>query len=368
MEGVEENRKAKETNMTNTNETGMEEEMIDKLQIGCREKLIGLWRSLNPGERERFMFKKVILDQNIPDILNEKEMGETLTPKREEATDKYAKRVIEAITTYIRKGGRRTLGQIVGVRMEFLLATLNILDIKELKMKELYDIPLPMLMGVITMKLKESVDGLPIEEVTSSWNKIDWSDQTRIGLEAIKYIADIMASRDRLMATFKQNEANVIEYLYKRIGNTALRNHFRNYQEEKSHESDNGKGKLEKITTMDRFTEILREVSSSWEKEAIDVRNRSANNRNSNGNNPSTNSPKRDNGENKRKRAEMEVNVAETKLTRYCYNCWFSNHLIAECTAPKYEVLSAEEKIKRQKRTKEAKRKMEEEKKKLKDM
>ena len=99
--------------------------------------------------------------------------------------------------------------------MEFLLATLNILDIKELKMKELYDIPLPMLMGVITMKLKESAEGLPIEEVVGAWAKIDWSEQTRIGIESIKYIADILAAKDRLLATFKQNEANVIEYLYK---------------------------------------------------------------------------------------------------------------------------------------------------------
>ena len=98
------------------------EGIIAKLQIGCREKLIGLWRSLNPGEKERFMFKKVILDQNIPDILNEKEMGETLTPKKEEATDKYAKRVIEAITTYIRKGGRRTLAQIAETPSSFPLS------------------------------------------------------------------------------------------------------------------------------------------------------------------------------------------------------------------------------------------------------
>ena len=82
--------------------------------------------------------------------------------------------------------------------MKFLLATLNILDIKELKMKELYDIPLPMLMGVITMKLKESAEGIPIEEVVGAWAKIDWSEQTRIGMESIKYIADILAAKDRL--------------------------------------------------------------------------------------------------------------------------------------------------------------------------
>ena len=41
-------------------------------------------------------------------------------------------------------------------------------------------------------------------------------------MESIKYISDILAARDRLLATFKQNEANVIEYLYKKIGNAAL--------------------------------------------------------------------------------------------------------------------------------------------------
>ena len=63
---------------------------------------------------------------------------------------------------------------------------------------------------------KESSEGLPIEEVTASWAKLEWHDQTRIGLESIKYIADILASKDRLLATFKHNEGNIIEYLYKR--------------------------------------------------------------------------------------------------------------------------------------------------------
>ena len=101
-----------------------EEEMLAKVQIPCKEKLIELWRLLNPGEKEKFLFKKVILDQNIPDIMNEKEMTEILTPKKEETTEKFIKKVVEAITSYLRKGGRRSLAQIVGTRIEFLLAAM----------------------------------------------------------------------------------------------------------------------------------------------------------------------------------------------------------------------------------------------------
>jgi len=49
--------------------------MIGKLTVSSyKEKLIKLWKSLNQGEKEKFLFKRVTLDQNIPDIMNEKEM------------------------------------------------------------------------------------------------------------------------------------------------------------------------------------------------------------------------------------------------------------------------------------------------------
>ena len=329
-----------------------ETEMIEKLQITCKDRLIALWQTLSEGEKERVMFKRVTLDQNIPDIMNEKEMSETLTPKKEETTEKFVKRVVESIVTYIRKGGRRTLAQIVGTKLEFLLSTLNILDIKDLRIAELYDIPIRLLMGVIIAKLKESAESQPIEEITATWAKIDWQDQTRIGMEAIKYISDILAARDRLLATFKNNEANVIEFLWKRIGNTALRNYFRNFTESEQKNPD--PVVKNKIVNIERFTEILRDVSNIWEREAIDVRNRMSK--------KNADSPKIDKGEKRKRGAEAEINQLDIKV-RYCYNCWMSNHLVADCTAPKYEELSAEEKIKRQKRTREAKRKIEIEKK-----
>ena len=40
---------------------------------------------------------------------------------------------------------------------------------------------------------------------------------------------DIRASQDRLLSAFKQDEKTVIEWLYKRASNIALRNHFKNY-------------------------------------------------------------------------------------------------------------------------------------------
>jgi len=368
MEEVESimNRGEKNSNGDLSDTKLREEELIEKIKRSAyRDRLIEMWMTLSQGEKERFLFRKVTLDQNIPDIMNEREMMEILTPKKEDTTEKFVNKVIESLTNYIRKGGRRTLAQIVGTRVEFLLSIQNILEIKELKLEDIYDIPIPLLMGIITSKMKSS-EGLPIEEITASWTKLDWSDQTRIGLESVKYIADILASKDRLLSTFKHNEANIIEYLYKRIGNNALRNHFKNYQEEKSND-ESGKGQLKKITTVDRFTEILREVSNTWEREAVDVRNRSSKKETHH----SYSTGKKEGGDGKRKRQELEVNVTQVanpnkeegkgSVTKYCFNCWHSNHLIAECKAPKYEELSSEEKIKRQKRTRDAKKKREEE-------
>jgi len=54
-----------------------EEEMIEKIKKSVyRERLIEMWMTLSQGEKERFLFRKVTLDQNIPDILNEREMIE----------------------------------------------------------------------------------------------------------------------------------------------------------------------------------------------------------------------------------------------------------------------------------------------------
>ena len=116
----------------------------------------------------------------------------------------------------------------------------------------------------------------------------------------------------------------------------------------------------------------MREVSNTWEREAIDVRNRTPKKE------PSGNSSHGGESSNKRKRSsEMEVHQITSSgnkkedgkgvYQKYCFNCWLSNHLIADCRAPKYEELSAEEKLKRQKRTREAKKKIEEEKKKRKE-
>jgi len=67
-------------------------------------------------------------------------MADILTPKKDDSTEKFAKKVVDAISSSIRKGGRRNLAQIVGTRVEFLYVTLNILDIQELERGELFEI------------------------------------------------------------------------------------------------------------------------------------------------------------------------------------------------------------------------------------
>ncbi len=226
-------------------------------------RIVEEWfEKLDPGVQQEYKYR-VVLDGTVIDAFNQREASAALEPREGDDTADYLMRASNYLAEYWRKGGKRTLSQVMGGDRTFYRTVALILgnnDPKKVDYKDIMEIPGMILCGAIKAYFmsETTASRVDIEEITKSLRLISFEATANLVTASQRFINVIEKQENKLLAFHGNNEKTLVEFLTARVDKVSLRDHI----------------KHKKVERLKDFIQELQSICYDWSQAYIVVLSR----------------------------------------------------------------------------------------------